>query len=91
MARSGFTHGYWIKNAPARLILRSIELVAATIMVAIAIVSAAFAQTLTDPKFQTKMSSSQVTAKSRSTGRMKSRSTLIAIPCERFFERASWC
>ena len=72
MARSGFTHGYWIKNAPSRLILRSIGLVAATIMVVIAIVSDVRGQTLTDPKFQTKISSPHVTAKSLLPGRMKS-------------------
>jgi hypothetical protein len=72
MARSGFTHGYWIKNAPARVILRSIGLVAATTMLAVVITSGVVAQTLTDPNSQTKMSSPQVATKSRPTGRMKS-------------------
>jgi len=64
MARSGFTHGYWIQNAPARVILRSIGLVAATTMLAIVITSTVVAQTLTDPNSRTKMSSPQVTAQS---------------------------
>jgi len=72
MDRSGFTDGYWIKNAPARVILRSTGLVAATTMLAVVITSAVVAQTLTDPNSRTKMSSPQVPAKSQPTGRVKS-------------------
>jgi hypothetical protein len=52
--------------------LRALGLVAASIMLAVVFVSAALAQTLTDPNPRTKFSSPQVAAKSRPTGRMKS-------------------
>jgi hypothetical protein len=61
---------FWIDNGPARSILCTIGLVAATIILTPAIVTTALAQTLTEPNPQTKISSPH--AKSLPTARMKS-------------------
>jgi hypothetical protein len=59
---------FWIDNGPARSIVQTLGLVAASIMLAVVFVSAALAQTLTEP--QTKIPTPH--AKSPPTARMKS-------------------
>ena len=61
---------FWIDNGPARSMLRALGLVAASIMLAVVFVSAALAQTLTEPNPRMKFSSPH--AKSPSSARMKS-------------------
>lgn len=61
---------FWIDNGPARSMLHTVGLVVASIMLAVVFVSAALAQTLTEPNPQTKILSPH--AKSLPTARMKS-------------------
>jgi hypothetical protein len=61
---------FLIDNGPARSILHTLGLVAASIMLAVVFVSAALAQTLTEPNPQTKIPSPH--AKSLPTARIKS-------------------
>ena len=61
-----------IACAPARPILRTVAVVAATAMLAVVVAAGVVAQTLTEPNSQIKSSPPPVAAKSRPAGRVKS-------------------
>lgn len=66
---------HWIVGALVLKVLRTVVVVAATVMLAVVITSGVIAQTLTQPNSQTKPSPPPVTAKSLPTGQARTCST----------------
>jgi hypothetical protein len=62
----------WISCAADRAILRVVAVTATTVLLAAVVASGAVAQTLTEPKPQTKSSAASVAAKSQPAKRVKS-------------------